>query len=79
MGRPTDDMVRLAMDRLGIDEETANATATAVPGVDGAFFFSRGTRGGGRLLVDQGLESLFAASSVSSVQHVKAFQQGRRS
>ena len=79
MCEPTEEMIELAMVKLGIDRATAEATAIPIPEIEGAFAFSRATRGGGRLLVDQGMETLFAASAISLEEHAKAFMQGRRS
>ena len=74
----TEQMITLAMERLGINRETALRTCTAVDGIPGAFFFSRGTRGGGRVLINSGYETLFASSAVSLEEHEKAFLAGRR-
>ena len=66
MHEPNDEMVGLAAARLGISKSAARSGAKPVAGIEGAFFFTRGTRGGGRLLVSESLETLFAASIVLS-------------
>ena len=79
MNKPSNAMVKLAANRLGMDEETTRSLAVPARGLDGAFFFSRGTRGGGRLLVSADLKTLFAASGVTPEEQVAAFKCGRRS
>lgn len=79
MDKPNDSMIDLAATMLGISRDVALSAAKPVASIAGAFFFTRGTRGGGRLLVSENLETLFAASSVSPQEQVDAFLRGRRS
>lgn len=79
MCRPNDEMVNLAAARLGVSKDAAQSGAKPVAAIEGAFFFTRGTRGGGRLLVSENLETLFASSGIPPQEQVDAFMRGRRS
>lgn len=76
---PTDEAVGIAAGRLGITPEEARLHCGTVPGVPGAWFFAAAERGGGRLLVSAGGETLWAASGVNPLMHAEAFRAGRRS
>ena len=77
---PTNEMIALAANRLGIDRTTAGASWSDAPGLDDACIFTDGSgRGARQLLVTCGLETLSATSGVSPARLVDTFHSGMRS
>ncbi|HIW75916.1 MAG TPA: hypothetical protein H9877_04675 [Candidatus Gordonibacter avicola] len=76
--KPNKEMIALAVEKLSIDETEAVKGCRKVEGIEGAYFFTAGGRGAGRLLVTENLESLWAASGISPSRQVEAFLRGRR-
>lgn len=77
--KPTDLMIQVACERLGVDKATACANWSEIPELPDACLFSAGARGGGRVIVDAQGEALWAASGVHPRAHIEAFRAGRRS
>lgn len=71
------EQVSLAAKLMHVTEEEARRDSGRIPD-SGVLYFSMPQRGGGALMIDPDGSVLYANSATGFDEHLKAFQQGKR-